>query len=122
MDARCDVGVITKAKMTKSKPARKATRRPSKKAAKATAVGQTFSWLNEALTSPLVREAISAALIAGAAAAAGVFAGGGQRQRKARSLGAMLSDATKGMAGSAVEALADAANDAAKRRGKATND
>ena len=107
------------ARPTKSKPARKATKRASKKAPKATSVGQTFSWLNEALTSPVVREAISAALIAGAAAAAGVFAGGGHGPRKSKSFGAMLSDATKGVAGSAVEALAEAANDAAKPRVKA---
>ena len=33
----------------------------------------SVSWINTALTSPLVREAVAAALIAGAGAAAAVF-------------------------------------------------
>ena len=82
---------------------------------KATGVSQTPSRIGETVNTPLVREAIAAALIAGAGAAAAVFAGqssGGQK--RARSLGTMISDATKDMTNSAAGALAGAATDAVK--------
>jgi hypothetical protein len=107
------------AKQTKSKSRGGSQKKRSvdrSSGAKGTAVSQTLSWINETLTSPLVREAIAAALIAGAGAAAAVFAGQGSAggHKKARSLGTMISDATKDMTDSAAGALAGAATDAMK--------
>lgn len=82
---------------------------------KATGVSQTLNWIGETVNTPLVREAIAAALIAGAGAAAAVFAGQSSTgQKRARSLGTMISEATKDMTNSAAGALAGAATDAVK--------
>lgn len=108
------------AKQTKSKSAPQTKKRtvkksPAKKAfeATATAAGQPLGWISEALTSPIVREAIAAALIAGAGAAAAVFAGQGGR-KTAGSAKRLLSDATKDMTDAAAGALAGAATEAVK--------
>jgi hypothetical protein len=62
---------------------------------------------NVGLTSPLVREAIAAALIAGAGAAAAVFAGhgGSSGKKQIRSSSSLLSDATQNVTDAAVGAL-----------------
>jgi hypothetical protein len=106
------------AKRTKSKRRTpKKTSGSARKSAgdKASGVSQTLNWIGETVNTPLVREAIAAALIAGAGAAAAVFAGQNSGVKKgARSLGTMISDATKDMTNSAAGALAGAATDAVK--------
>jgi hypothetical protein len=103
----------TKSKKRAPKKTSGSTRRSS--ADKATGVRQTLSWIGETVNTPLVREAIAAALIAGAGAAAAVFAGRSSAvQKRARSLGTMISGATKDMTNSAAGALAGAASDAVK--------
>jgi hypothetical protein len=84
-----------------------------------------MNWLSESVSSPLVREAIAAALIAGAGAAAAVFAGRKVAASKGKSLTGMLSDAARDATESAAEALsgatgADEAEDSAYRRGANT--
>jgi hypothetical protein len=104
------------AKQTKSKkraPTKTSGSTGRSSADKATGVSQTLSWIGETVNTPLVREAIAAALIAGAGAAAAVFAGQNSgAQKRARSLGTMISDATRDMTNSAAGALAGAATDA----------
>jgi hypothetical protein len=71
-------------------------------------VTQTLNWLSESVSSPLVREAIAAALIAGAGAAAAVFAGRQVAASKGKSLTGMLSDAARDATESAADALSGA--------------
>jgi hypothetical protein len=68
-------------------------------------VTQTMNWLSESVSSPLVREAIAAALIAGAGAAAAVFAGRQVASSKGKTLTGLLSDAAREAKQSAAHAL-----------------
>jgi hypothetical protein len=105
------------AKRSKPKSGSQPKKRASRKSRGASATRQTADWITSSLTSPLVREAVAAALIAGAGAAAAVFAGhsGSSGKRKIRSASSVLSDATQDVTDAAVGALAGAATDAVKR-------
>ena len=105
-----------KSKSTAKKRARKGTSGSARKTTTSTStpVGQTLSWINESLSSPLVRQAVAAALVAGAGAAAAVLAGKGSMKAGTKSLGTMISGATKGIADSALDAFAGAAGDATR--------
>jgi hypothetical protein len=100
----------------------KAASRPKKRAPKksrgkaASANRQTFDWITSSLTSPLVRQAIAAALIAGAGAAAAVFAGqSGRAKKKMKAASSLLSDATQDVTDAAVGALAGVATNAVEK-------
>jgi hypothetical protein len=105
-----------KSKSTAKKRARKAPSGSARKKStgQSTSVGQTFNWISDSLSSPIVRQAVAAALVAGAAAAAAVFTGKGRMKSGGRSLASMLSGATKDMTEAAVHALAGAATNEAK--------
>jgi len=106
------------AKRSKPKSGSQPKKRASKKSrgATASATRKTADWITSSLTSPLVREAVAAALVAGAGAAAAVFAmhSGSSGKKKVRSASSVLSDATQDVTDAAVEALAGAATDAVK--------
>jgi hypothetical protein len=109
---------LSMAKRSKPKSGSQPRKRASKKGGRApSATRQTAEWVTSSLTSPLVREAVAAALIAGAGAAAAVFAGhsGSGAKKKIRSASSVLTDATQDVTDAAVGALAGAATDAVKR-------
>ena len=68
-------------------------------------------WVNTALNSPLIREAIAAALVAGAGAAAAVLSRGGPAAEGVKKAGAAVAD-TAGDAASAAAGFTHAAADA----------
>ena len=81
-------------------------------AAKPASAFHVPDWISNAWDAPLVREAVAAALIAGAAAAAAVFARRkGLSGRKVKSAVSDAFDATKDIADAAVDAFGDAASD-----------
>ena len=95
----------------KKSPRRKSTAKKGS-AAKPASAFHVPDWINNAWDAPLVREAVAAALIAGAAAAAAVFARRkGLSGRKVKSAVSDAFDATKDVADAAVDAFADAAPD-----------
>jgi len=76
---------LSMARQSRKKSASQPKKRASKKSRGKTvsATRQTADWITSSLTSLLVREAVAAALIAGAGAAAAVFAGhSGSRAKK----------------------------------------
>ena len=100
----------------KSPPQAKSRASRTSKGETASATRQTVDWVTSALSSPLVREAVAAALIAGAGAAAAVFAGhsGSSGKKQIRSASSLLSDATQNVTDAAVGALAGAATETVK--------
>ena len=94
----------------KKSPPRK---RMAKKGSAATASAfHVPDWISNVWDAPLVREAVAAALIAGAAAAAAVFAHRkGLSGWKVKSAVSDAFDATKDFADAAVDAFGDAASD-----------
>ena len=108
------------AKQVKRKPgkrtAKKSARPRAKTArAKAPAVADKASWINNALSTPMVREAIAAAIVAGAGAAAAVFVKRhGPSAKQVKSAASEVSSATKDLADAAFGALAGAAAETMK--------
>ena len=112
------------AKQVKRKPGKRAAKKsagPTKTArAKAPAGAAQASWMNadwinNALSAPMVREAIAAAIVAGAGAAAAVFVKRhGPSASKVRSAAADASSATKDLTDAAFGALAGAAAETMK--------
>ena len=93
----------------KSPPRKSTTKRAS--AAKPASAFHMPDWVSNAWDAPLVREAVAAALIAGAAAAAAVFAHRqGVSGRKVKLAVSDAFSATKGVADAAIDAFADAAS------------
>ena len=94
----------------KSSPRKSTTKKAS--AAKPASAFHMPDWVSNAWDAPLVREAVAAALIAGAAAAAAVFAHRqGLSGRKVKSAVSDAFSATKGVADAAIDAFADAASE-----------
>ena len=115
------------AKQAKRKPSKRASKKSAGStarkggaaskgsAAKPASAFHMPDWVSHAWDAPLVREAVAAALIAGAGAAAAVFAHRqGLSGRKIKSAVSDAFDATKGVADAAVDAFADAASDTMK--------
>ena len=93
---------------------RTASKGPAKKSARtrASATALSFGWITDALTAPLVREAIAEALVAGATAAAAVFAKQhGPSARKVKVAASGASSARRDLADAAMGALAGATTD-----------
>ncbi len=104
-------------KRTPGKRAAKKSVKPRKKTARAKtpAAADKANWLNNALNAPMVREAIAAAIVAGAGAAAAVFVkrhGPGAKQVK--SAASDISTATRDLAEAGFGVLAGAAAETMK--------
>jgi hypothetical protein len=106
---------VLMAKQVKRKPGKRtASKGPAKKGARtrASATAQSFSCITDALTAPVVREAIAEALVAGATAAAAVFAKQhGPSARKVKAAASGASSATSDLADAAMGALAGSATE-----------
>ena len=95
----------------KKSPRRKSTAKKVS-AAKPASAFRMPDWVSNAWDAPLVREAVAAALIAGAGAAAAVFAHRkGLSGRKIKSAVSDAFDASKDVANATVDAFADAASE-----------
>ena len=99
------------AKQVKRKPGKRVAKksaRPRAKTARAKtpAVADKASWINNALSAPMVREAIAAAIVAGAGAAAAVFVKRhGPSAKQVKSAASDVSTATRDFAADAFGAL-----------------
>jgi len=108
------------AKQVKRKPGKRTAKKSVKPRAKTTrakapAAAEKASWINNALNAPMVREAIAAAIVAGAGAAAAVFLKRhGPSTKQIKSAASDASTATKDLADAAFGALAGAAAETMK--------